>query len=199
MGEMLSKPLRLPLVIAILSCSSAISIFAEQLSPRSVPLHFFNDYAGVVNSDTAAALNQRLADFERETSNQLMVVIYPKYTAKTSLEDYAQQAYRAWKLGQAGRDNGAILFLFVQDRKIRIHTGRGLEGALPDATGIRIMNEIAPYFREQDFDTGLTAGVNAIIAATKDDTSPKLAENIAPDESLTNATEFRVEQADRPR
>jgi len=61
------------------------------------------------------------------------------------------------------------------------------------------MNEIAPYFREQDFDTGLTAGVNAIIAATKDDTSPKLAENIAPDESLTNATEFRVEQADRPR
>jgi len=134
---MLSKPLRLPLVIAILSCSSAISIFAEQLSPRSVPLHFFNDYAGVVNSDTAAALNQRLADFERETSNQLMVVIYPKYTAKTSLEDYAQQAYRAWKLGQTGRDNGAILFLFVQDRKIRIHTGRGLEGALPDATGIR--------------------------------------------------------------
>jgi len=141
-------------------------VFAD--TPLPVPPHFFNDYAGIVNSGTAAALNQKLADFERETSNQLMVVVYPKYTAKTSLEDYAQQVYRAWKVGQAGRDNGAILFVFVQDRKMRIHTGRGLEGALPDATCNRIIEErITPYFRQQDFDGGLAAGVNAMIAATR--------------------------------
>jgi uncharacterized protein len=141
-------------------------VFGDTLLP--VPPHFFNDYAGIVNSGTAAALNQKLADFERETSNQLMVVIYPKYTAKTSLEDYAQQVYRAWKVGQAERDNGAILFVFVQDRKMRIHTGRGLEGALPDAICKRIIEErITPYFRQQDFDGGLAAGVNAMVAATR--------------------------------
>jgi uncharacterized protein len=132
------------------------------------PTRYFNDYAQLIKPATVSALNQRLADFERQTSNQLLVVIYPKYTSETSLDDFAQQAYRAWKVGQAGKDNGAILFIFVQDRKMRIQTGRGLEGALPDAVCIRIIeDEIAPHFKQQDYDGGLAAGVNAMIAASK--------------------------------
>jgi uncharacterized protein len=153
----------LALVLALMVCQA----FADVLLPPA-PTRYFTDSAGIISSGTAAALNQKLADFERATSNQLLVVIYPKFTAETSVDDYAQQVYRAWKVGQAGRDNGAILFIFVQDRKMRIQTGRGLEGALPDATCIRIIeDEIAPQFRQKDFDGGLTAGVNAMIAASK--------------------------------
>jgi uncharacterized protein len=132
------------------------------------PTHYFNDYANLIKPATVSTLNQQLADFERATSNQILVVIYPKYNSETSLEDFAQRAYRAWKVGQSGKDNGAILFVFVQDRKMRIQTGRGLEGALPDATCIRIIeDEIAPHFQQQDFDGGLTAGVEAMMAAAK--------------------------------
>jgi uncharacterized protein len=72
------------------------------------------------------------------------------------------------KLGQKGNDNGALLLVFVNDRKIRIHTGRGLEGALPDAICKRIIAEqIAPRFKTGDFDGGIQVGVASMIAATK--------------------------------
>jgi uncharacterized protein len=166
----LSRPmasLRLSAVFFFVVGLMVCAVLADTPLP-SPPTRYFTDSAGIISSGAATALNQKLAEFERETSNQLLVVIYPKYTAETSLEDFTQQVYRAWKVGQAGRDNGAILFVFAQDRKMRIQTGRGLEGALPDAICKRIIeDEIAPHFQKKDFDGGLTAGVNAMIAATR--------------------------------
>src|SRR5208283_4938957 len=75
---------------------------------------------------------------------------------------------QAWGVGQKGKDNGVVLFVFVQDHKMYIQVGYGLEGALPDALAKRIIdNEITPHFRNGDFDGGLRAGVTAILAATK--------------------------------
>lgn len=146
----------------ILSVASA----ADALPPP--PARYFNDFAMVVRPQTAERLNQLLEDFERQTSNQIVVAIFPKLPEGVALDDYAQQVYRSWKVGQQGRDNGAIFFVFVQDRKMRIQTGRGLEGALPDAICKRIISDVvAPRLQVGDFDGGLTAGVNAIIAATK--------------------------------
>ncbi len=132
------------------------------------PTAYFTDYAGIVRPDTVRLLNQRLEEFERATSNQLLVVVFPNLPTDVALDDYTQDVFRAWRPGQKGRDNGAIFFVFVKDRKMRIQTGRGLEGALPDAICKRIISdEVAPRFQQGDFDGGLVAGVNAMIAATK--------------------------------
>jgi uncharacterized protein len=132
------------------------------------PPHYFNDYASLIDSQTAQQLDQKLQNFESQTSNQILVVIYPSLPADTSIEDFTQDAFRAWKPGQAGRNNGAVLFVFVKDRKMRIQTGYGLEGALPDAICKRIISdEMAPRFQAGDFGGGLTAAVNAMIAATR--------------------------------
>jgi uncharacterized protein len=140
---------------------------AEKLPPA--PTRYFNDYASLVSPQVADRLNRQLEDFERQTSNQILVAIYPKFSSDTSLEDYTQQVARSWKAGSSKeRDNAAILFIFVQDRKIRIEVGRALEGALPDAICKRIISEqIAPRFQSGDFAGGTSAGVAAIIAATK--------------------------------
>jgi uncharacterized protein len=153
-------------LLFILAVFLALRLAAADIPPK--PTRYFNDFAGLVRPETAQRLNQQLADFERKTSNQILVVIYLSLPADTSLEDFTQDAFRAWKLGQQGRNNGAILFMFVKDRKLRIQTGYGLEGALPDAICKRIISdEIAPRFQARDFDGGLTAGVNAMISATR--------------------------------
>ena len=139
---------------------------AADIPPK--PPRYFNDFASLVDSQTAEKLNRQLEDFERETSNQLLVVIYPSLPPDAALEDFTQDAFRAWKPGQQGRNNGAILFVFVKDRKMRIQTGYGLEGALPDAICKRIISdELAPRFKTGDFAGGLTAAVNAMIAASR--------------------------------
>jgi uncharacterized protein len=78
------------------------------------------------------------------------------------------RTFEAWQVGQKGKDNGAVLFVFVQDRRLRMEVGYGLEGALPDALAKRIIDEeISPHFKRRDFDAGLAAGVNAILQATR--------------------------------
>lgn len=141
---------------------------AEVLPPK--PLQYFNDYAHVVSPATAARLNQTLEDFERQTSDQVVVVVYPKMQSDSSIEDYTLRAIQSWKgqVGQKGKDNGAALFVFIQDRKMFLQVGYGLEGALPDALAKRILEtEIKPRFRAGDYDGGLSAGVAAILAATR--------------------------------
>jgi uncharacterized protein len=139
---------------------------AVVIPPR--PAQWFNDYAAVVSPAAAARLNQTLQDFERESSSQVVVAIFAKMESASSIEDYTIRVAQAWQVGQKDKKNGIVLFVFVQDRKMFIQVGYGLEGALPDATCKRIIeDEIKPRFRNNDFDGGLSAGVAAILAATK--------------------------------
>ncbi|HET7626593.1 MAG TPA: TPM domain-containing protein [Verrucomicrobiae bacterium] len=145
----------------------AAGAFAAEVIPPA-PKQYFNDYAHVVSSATATRLNQTLEDFERQTSDQILVAIFPKMQSDSSVEDYTVRVARAWKVGQKEHDNGAVLFVFVQDHKIYLQVGYGLEGALPDALAKRIIDdEISPRFHNGNFDAGLSAGVAAILAATK--------------------------------
>ncbi len=139
---------------------------AEVLPPA--PKQYFNDYAGVVSPTVAAQLNQTLENFERQTSDQILVVIYPTMQSDSSIEDYTVRLAQSWKVGQKGRDNGAVLFVFAQDHKLFLQVGYGLEGALPDALAKRIIEtEIKPRFRAGDYAGGLSSGVSAILAAVK--------------------------------
>jgi uncharacterized protein len=139
---------------------------AEVIPP--VPQRHFNDYARVIPPATADALDRTLDDFERKTSDQVLVAVFPRMQSDSSVEDYTVRVARAWKVGLKTKNNGAVLFVFVQEHKMFIQTGYGLEGALPDVLCKRIVaDEIAPYFKGGDFAGGLTAGVQAILAATR--------------------------------
>ncbi len=144
-----------------------LRVFADELIPPK-PDQYFNDYANVVSPATASQLNSTLKDFERQTSDQIIVAIFPTMQSDSSIEDYTVRVARAWKVGQQDKKNGVVLFVFVQNHQMLMQVGYGLEGVLPDALCKRIIDEqISPRFHNHDFDGGLTAGVQAIIAATK--------------------------------
>jgi uncharacterized protein len=151
----------------VLVFAFCLRVFADEVIPPA-PTQYFNDYAQIVSSATASQLNKTLEDFERQSSEQILVAVFPKMQSDSSIEDYTVRVARAWKVGQKDKNNGAVLFVFVQDHKMFIQVGYGLEGVLPDALCKRIIDEqISPRFKAGDFDGGVTAGVQSILAATK--------------------------------
>lgn len=153
-------------LLAAFALTATLAHASEVIPPA--PAHYFNDYAGAVSSGTAADLDAQLTQFERDTSNQIVVAIYPQMQSDSSIEDYTVRVAQSWGVGQKDRKNGAVLFVFTQERQIYIQVGYGLEGALPDATCHQIIeNEIKPYFRAGNYDDGVRAGITAIIQATR--------------------------------
>jgi uncharacterized protein len=139
---------------------------AEVIPPK--PAGYFNDYAGVVSKSPALRFNEQLAQFERDTSNQIVVAVFPKMQSDSSIEDYTQRVAQAWGVGQKERRNGAVLFVFIQDRKMFIQVGYGLEGALPDITAFDITEyQIKPHFKNKDYEGGLAAGIDSILQAVR--------------------------------
>ena len=166
-----STPLLRRWLLPVLLAACAFAVVgvtrAAEVIPAE-PTRYFNDYALTVKPETADRLNGELENLEKQSSDQILVCIYPKMQTDSDVSDYCQHIFRAWKIGQKGKDNGAILFVFLDNHKIWIQTGRGLEGALPDATCQQIIaNDITPRFKANDYDGGLTAGVEAMIQATK--------------------------------
>ena len=139
---------------------------AERIPPT--PTRYFTQYTQLVSPATAEALNQKLEEFEKKTSSQILVVIFPRLPEGAALEDFTVRAFKAWGVGQRGKDNGAVLFIFVADRKIRIEVGYGLEGAISDAIAKRIIDdEIRPRFQQRDMEGGVVAGVTALLQAAQ--------------------------------
>jgi uncharacterized protein len=136
--------------------------------PASPSPHYIFDEAGWLGPPAFQSLDASLQAYERETSSQLLVAIFKAVPQDAEMVDFSQRVFEAWKPGQAGKDNGAILFVFAADRKLRIHTGYGLEGALPDARCKQIIEEvITPLLRQGQREAAILRGTEAIIAATK--------------------------------
>lgn len=145
----------------------ASTLCAAEVMPPAPP-RYFNDFPGVTRPETQSLLNQTLEQFEKDTSSQILVAIFPKMQSDSSVEDYVNRMFKAWKIGQQQKNNGVLLAVFIQDRKMRIEVGYGLEGAIPDAIARRIIdNELKPRFRNNDFDGGLSAAVNALMQAAR--------------------------------
>jgi len=139
---------------------------AEVIPPK--PTAYFNDYAGVVSKEAAYRFNEQLAQFERETSNQVVVAVFPKMQSDSEIADYTQRVAQAWGVGQKEQRTGVVLFVFTQDRKMFIQVGYGLEGALPDVTCFDITDyQIKPKFRSGDYEGGLAAGIDSILKAVR--------------------------------
>lgn len=130
------------------------------------------DMAGILSSDTVNEATAMLRMHEDSTSNQVAVLTITSLEGAV-LEDYSLDVARTWALGQAGRDNGVLLLVAYNDRKMRIEVGYGLEGDMPDVVAKRIIdNEIRPYFRDQDFDGGVLNGVRAIVGTLEGTYAP---------------------------
>jgi uncharacterized protein len=127
------------------------------------------DQAHILSPMTIADLERKLADLERKSGIQLVVATVPSLGGE-EIEPYANELFRAWKLGEAKKDNGVLLLVAPNERRVRIEVGYGLEGTLTDAvSGIIIRNAIAPRFKAGDFDAGVTRGVDDIITALTTD------------------------------
>ena len=134
----------------------------------SKPAGYFNDYAGVVSKEKALVLNEKLAQFERETSNQVVVAVFRKMESNSDVADYTQRIAESWKVGQADKRNGVVLFVFIDARKMFIQVGYGLEGALPDLTAFDITERhIKPRFKTGDYTGGLEEGIDLMMKAIR--------------------------------
>jgi len=155
------------LVVSASLLAAAANLGAAEVIPPK-PAGYFNDYAGVVSKEVALRFNEQLAQFERETSNQVLVAVFRKMESDSSVADYTYRVKDAWGVGQKGRNNGAVLFVFVDDRKMYIQVGYGLEGALPDATAFDITERnIKPRFKTNDYEGGLATGIDLICKAIR--------------------------------
>jgi uncharacterized protein len=130
------------------------------------------DQTGTLSASDIASLTQKLKDLETRKGSQVAVLIVPT-TAPETIEQFAIRAAEAWKIGRRKIDDGALLVVAKDDRKLRIEVGYGLEGSLTDVTSNRIINEIiVPKFRIGDFAGGIAAGVDRIIAVVDGEKLP---------------------------
>jgi uncharacterized protein len=144
---------------------SAYSVAHAQLAIPELWGTRIHDEAKVLSGPFIAQLEQILKSHEDSTSNQIAVLIVPSLEGEV-MEEYTLKVSEKWKLGQEKTDNGVLLFIAIGDRKARIEVGEGLEGPLPDAVCAQIIrNELAPYFRQDNYEGGVLASVNAIIKA----------------------------------
>lgn len=131
------------------------------------PQGYVNDLAGILSAPAKAKIETFLREFEQSDSTQLVVVTLPSLEGQP-VESVALKIAEEWKIGQKGKDNGALLLIAKEERKMRIEVGMGLEGRLTDLLAGRIVdNEIAPRFKKGDFDGGIAAGVSAMAQAVR--------------------------------
>lgn len=141
-----------------------IVLVAQRPLPELWGLHI-HDEAGVLSQPVIDQLENQLKVYGDSTSNQIAILIIPSLDGEV-LEEYSLKVSEKWKLGQAKKDNGVLLLIAIDDHKMRIEVGQGLEGVLTDAICNRIIrNEMAPAFRQNNYTLGVQSAIDSIIKA----------------------------------
>lgn len=149
--------------IGLILCTAVV--FAQDFPPKSNTL--VTDYTSTLSAPDKQRLEDKLVAFDDSTSTQIAVVII-KSVGDYDINEYAAGLGRNWGIGQKGKNNGIVMLIALDDRKMSIQTGYGEEGALPDIITQQIrVNDINPRFREADYYGGINAGIDDIIKFTK--------------------------------
>ena len=157
-------------ILALLLCWAGAALALVAVPPLSGRVV---DQTGTLTTGDVASLTQTLRDLETRKGSQVAVLIVPT-TDGEAIEQYALRVAEAWKIGRKKIDDGALLVIAKNDRKLRIEVGYGLEGALTDATTKRIIDEdITPKFKAGDFAGGVSAGVNRMIRVVEGEKLPE--------------------------
>jgi uncharacterized protein len=140
-------------------------LHAQEVLPRPNPPRLVTDQAGVLSESERQALEQKLVALDDSSSNQIAVVLI-KTLNDRPIEEYATKLFREWGIGNKKTNNGVLLLVAVDDRKVKIEVGYGLEGAIPDITASAIIrNEIGPAFKQQNYYQGLDKAADALAKA----------------------------------
>jgi uncharacterized protein len=155
------------LLLSALSVLVSADVAVPPLSARVM------DLTGTLSGGVVARIEAKLTDLENKKGSQIAVLVVPS-TQPEEIEQYSIRVVEAWKLGRKGIDDGALLIVAKDDRRVRIEVGQGLEGALPDAIANRIVSDtITPRFKVGDFDGGVEKGVEQMISVVNGEPLPK--------------------------
>lgn len=150
----------LAVLFALVAWSTAA--WARAADVPAAPTDYVTDAAGAMSAGAREALDARLRAYEKKSGHQIVVWI-GRTSGDASIEEFAVRAFEAWKIGRKGLDDGVALFVLVDDRKVRIEVGYGLEDRLTDLQSGRIIREaIVPAIARGDFDTAIVSGVERI-------------------------------------
>jgi len=153
-------------ILSLIAAALCFSVGARAIDIPP-PSGYVNDRAGLLSKSAVLKLEHFLEGFEKSDSTQIVVLTLPALEGEP-VEEVALKVAEKWKIGQKGKDNGALLLISRDDQKIRIEVGYGLEGRLTDLlTGRIVDNDITPRFREGDYDGGVIAGVAAMAEAVR--------------------------------
>ncbi len=166
-------------VPGFLSAFCLISLFsnfraAAQVAPSATPQpwyppppsHFYNDYAGLTSPQFQTSMDKQLADLKGLTKDQLVVAILKQKQSPASFDDYCSQVIEHWGVGHKGQNHGVVLFVFANERVVKISVGQAVQRALPDQDRKKIVDEfITPDFNAGNYEEGIRSAVQAIMAA----------------------------------
>jgi uncharacterized protein len=143
----------------------AINSYAQQIPPKPDPPRLVNDLAGVMSAQERQMLEDKLVAYDDSTSNQVAILTINTLNGYP-IEEYAYQVFKSWGIGNKNTNNGVLIVAAINDRKIRIEVGYGLEGAIPDVIASRIIRyDISPAFREGNYYEGFNKAAESIIKA----------------------------------
>ena len=144
-------------------CFLALNLFSKDIPPIPNPPIFVNDYANALQAQERAALEQKLYDYFKQTSTQIVIVIEQSLEGDDAF-GYSQKLAQSWGIGEKDKKNGLLIYVALGDHKMRIQVGYGLEGAMTDAISKRIIDGILkPNFKEQYYYNGFNEATDAII------------------------------------
>jgi uncharacterized protein len=146
---------RLRIAAAVVGVVAATAVLGLDVPPT--PREYLTDFAGVIERQQQAAIDESLAGLEQRTGHQVIAVLFPSLEGEP-LEDFTIRCAERWKVGRKGLDDGIIFFAFVRDRRMRLEVGYGLEEKVPDAMASRLLNDVVkPPFAAGDFGGGVLA------------------------------------------
>ena len=173
---------------------AVLLLFVLPLAGADVPVpplkERVTDLTATFTSEQRAALESKLVALEARKGSQVAVLLVPT-TQPETVEQYATRVFDQWKLGRKGVDDGALLLVAKNDRKLRIEVGYGLEGAIPDAIAKRVIDEdIVPLFKQGNFYGGISAGTDRISKLIEGESMPPPRRTAAPGSGWSTETLF---------
>lgn len=153
--------LRFPVILLALCLTFLLfNLSSPQAQIRIQPSGFVNDFARVIDPESARAMEQIAQAILQKTGAQVAVVTVESFAPYATIEEFSVELAQSWGIGRKGKDDGVLIVLSMKERKVRIEVGYGLEGAIPDAVAGRILDErVIPLFRQQQWGKGLLQGL----------------------------------------
>jgi uncharacterized protein len=156
---------QLAAALLVFLTAAAAAVAQDSVAVPRKPKTYVTDRPKVLSKETRQRLETKLANFGKDTGNQVVVWIGSTLPADVTLEEYANASFNLWGIGQKEKNNGVLLMIFVKSRKMRLETGNGVRDRLSDARAAEIIEEMKPALRVNNYDAAVSIATNSIVQA----------------------------------